>query len=99
MTTLCLLMVKNPKGGELQVIVAFRGLYRSAQGWLVNADCNAAANILKKVMIQLGLTLAEVGQGALTLPRRVDLFADLSKSYRKQSGRCGRLRAPVATSA
>lgn len=42
-------------------------------------------NIARKVATQLGLNLAEVGRGALTLPRRVDLFSDLTKSYRKQA--------------
>jgi putative transposase len=62
-----------------------RGLYRTACGWLINADCNGAANIARKVATQLGLNLAEVGRGSLTLPRRVDLFKELSKSYRKRS--------------
>jgi transposase len=32
-----------------------RGLYRTSQGFLVNADCNGAANIAKKVATQLAL--------------------------------------------
>lgn len=63
-----------------------RGLYRTAQGWIINADCNGAANIARKVAAQLGLNLVEVVRGALTLPRRVDLFKGLSKSYRKRCG-------------
>ena len=62
-----------------------RGLYRTAKGWLINADCNGAANIARKVATQLGLDLTEVGMGSLTLPRRVDLFKGLSRSYRKRS--------------
>nr|WP_322744223.1 MULTISPECIES: hypothetical protein [unclassified Coleofasciculus] len=34
-----------------------RGLYRTQQGWLVNADANAAANILRKVATQLNISL------------------------------------------
>ena len=30
-----------------------RGLYRSGHGWLINADVNGAANILKKAVIRL----------------------------------------------
>jgi putative transposase len=30
-----------------------RGLYRTASNWYLNADCNGAANILKKVAITL----------------------------------------------
>lgn len=62
-----------------------RGLYKTSLGFLVNADCNGAANIMRKVATQLRLNLAEVGMGSLTLPRRVDLFKGLSKSYRKRS--------------
>jgi IS605 OrfB family transposase len=62
-----------------------RGLYKTSQGWLVNADCNGAANILTKVATQLEVTLAELGRGALTLPRRIDLCKGLSKSYRQTS--------------
>ncbi|MGK7877901.1 MAG: hypothetical protein AB4426_32720 [Xenococcaceae cyanobacterium] len=64
------------------------GLYRSSNGQLINADCNGAANILRKVTIQLGLVLAEVGRGALTLPRRCDIFSVLKKSYRNSLQRC-----------
>jgi IS605 OrfB family transposase len=62
-----------------------RGLYKTSTGLLINADCNGAANIARKVATQLGLDLTEVGSGSLTLPRRVDLFNGLSKSYRKRS--------------
>lgn len=61
-----------------------RGLYRSAKGFLVNADCNGAANILTKVATQLGLALAEVGRRCLTVPQRIDLFGRLNKSYRRR---------------
>jgi putative transposase len=71
-----------------------RGLYRTAKGFLINADCNGAANIIAKVATQLGISLAEVSSGSLTLPQRYDLTR-LSKSYRK---RCGvGLLDPVAT--
>ncbi len=74
-----------------------RGLYRTAKGWLINADCNGAANIARKVATQLGLNLAEVGRGSLTLPKRYDLFNSLTKSYRKRCVAC--LSYRVATSA
>lgn len=73
-----------------------RGLYKTATGLIVNADCNGAANIMRKVATQLGLNLAEVGRASLTVPQRYDLFKRLNKSYRK---RCEvRLIAAVATS-
>ncbi|MGK7874976.1 MAG: RNA-guided endonuclease InsQ/TnpB family protein, partial [Xenococcaceae cyanobacterium] len=43
-----------------------RGLYKTAKGFLINADCNGAVNILRKVAKQLGISLVEVGRGALT---------------------------------
>ena len=75
-----------------------RGLYRSALGFLINADCNGAANIIRKVATQLGINLAEVGRAVLALPRRYEVLRDLSKSYRKQY--ClGAFLTPVAISA
>jgi putative transposase len=69
-----------------------RGQYKAAQGHLINADCNGAANILRKVAIQLGLNLAKVGRAVLNLPKRYDLFSDLKKGYRK---RCVSEAAPL----
>lgn len=51
-----------------------RGLYRSAQKVLLNADTNGAANILRKVTTMLGLDLSGVARSCLTQPRRVRLF-------------------------
>ena len=63
-----------------------RGLYRTANGKLINADCNGSANILKKVSTQLGICLAEVCRECLTVPKRYGLNS-LTKSYRKWSER------------
>ena len=62
-----------------------RGMYKSANGSLINADCNAAANIIRKVSIQLGLDLTEVCRAVLNLPKRYCVFSSLKKSYRKRS--------------
>ncbi|BDI18023.1 transposase [Nostoc cf. commune SO-36] len=81
----------NPSGKRIE-----RGLYKSRDGFVINADCNGSANIMRKVATQLGLNLAEVGRAFLTVPQRIDLFTRLNKSYRK---RCGAgLLDPVATS-
>ncbi|WP_204102511.1 MULTISPECIES: IS200/IS605 family accessory protein TnpB-related protein, partial [Spirulina sp. CCY15215] len=48
-----------------------RGLYRTQNGLFVNADCNGAANILRKVAATLGLCLKGVSSGVLTTPVRV----------------------------
>ena len=61
-----------------------RGLYRASSGQLINADCNGAANIIKKVATQLGVDLAKVGKGSLALPKRYDLFTNLKRSYREK---------------
>jgi IS605 OrfB family transposase len=74
-----------------------RGLYRTKKRLLINADCNGAANIIAKVATQLGISLAKVGRGSLTLPQRYDAVTCLAKSYRKNCG-AGRLLDPVATS-
>ncbi|NEQ12560.1 MAG: transposase, partial [Moorea sp. SIO3E2] len=59
-----------------------RGLYKSGKGELINADCNGAANILRKVSTQLEFSLAEVGRAVLNLPQRYKLDS-LSRSYRE----------------
>ena len=59
-----------------------RGLYKDAKGQLINADCNGAANILRKVATQLTINLAKVGRAFLTVPKRYDLTS-LRKSYRQ----------------
>jgi IS605 OrfB family transposase len=88
---------EKPEGWKASGKRIERGLYKTSQGFLVNADCNGAANIMRKVATQLKLNLAEVGMGSLTLPKRYDLFKSLSKSYRKRCGAC--LLDRVATSA
>ena len=52
-----------------------RGLYRTAAGYLINADANGAANIVKKVAGRLGINLDQLGRGALTSPLRVRFWA------------------------
>ncbi|MGK7898826.1 MAG: RNA-guided endonuclease InsQ/TnpB family protein, partial [Xenococcus sp. (in: cyanobacteria)] len=44
-----------------------RGLYRVGyEQWYINADCNGAANILRKVSRTLGLDLSRLSRGVLT---------------------------------
>ncbi|KYC39746.1 transposase [Scytonema hofmannii PCC 7110] len=59
-----------------------RGLYKTKKGFLINGDCNGAANIMAKVATQLGLVLVKVGRACLTTPHRYDLFRDLKNSFR-----------------
>ncbi|MEG4866047.1 MULTISPECIES: RNA-guided endonuclease InsQ/TnpB family protein [unclassified Microcoleus] len=52
-----------------------RGLYRTnLQNWYINADYNAAGNIIRKVATMLGLDLSGVGRGALTAPLRIAVW-------------------------
>lgn len=52
-----------------------RGLFRTAQNWYINADCNAAANVLRKVATIFGLDLSGVGRASLTAPQRIFLWS------------------------
>jgi len=51
-----------------------RGLYRSAEGTKINADCNGAANIIRKVAVKLGLNLGRIGSGDLIAPLKIRLW-------------------------
>ncbi len=69
----------KPSGTRVQ-----RGLYKAGNGVRLNADCNGAANILRKVASRLGISLVEIGRESLTAPKRYDLFSSLKRSYRKR---------------
>jgi len=73
---------EKPEGWESSGERVKRGLFKTKKGFLVNADCNGAANIMRKVATQLGLVLVKVGRGNLTVPHRYDLFSDLKKTFR-----------------
>jgi putative transposase len=63
-----------------------RGLYRSKDGFRINADCNGAANILRKVAAKLSLNLDGVSRGALIAPLKVQIWAvQESPSFSKTS--------------
>ena len=66
---------EKPDGWEASGKRVKRGLYRTgAKNWYINADCNAAANILRKVGAILGLDLSGVSRGQLTAPARLKLW-------------------------
>lgn len=52
-----------------------RGLFRTATFGYINADCNGAANILRKVKGKLGLDLSGLTRGVLTAPIRIRLWS------------------------
>jgi len=65
---------EKPEGWKESGRRVKRGLYRTgSQNWYINADCNGAANILRKVATILGLCLNGVGRGALAAPQRIKL--------------------------
>jgi putative transposase len=65
----------KPEGWKKSGRRVSRGLYRSADGTKINADCNGAANIIRKVAVTLGLCLEGISSGALTTPLRVRIWA------------------------
>ncbi len=64
----------KPEGWEESGRRVKRGLYRTATNQYINADCNGAANILRKVAATLGLCLEGVSRGALLSPLKVRLW-------------------------
>ncbi len=59
-----------------------RGMYRTNKGILINADLNGAANIMRKVETQLGLSLVKVCRQALTLATRFRIWETKAKKLR-----------------
>ena len=76
---------EKPEGWKSSGKRVQRGLYRTSSGKLINADCNGAANILRKVATRLGFNLTRVGRAVLTQPKRYGLDC-LVLSYRKRCG-------------
>lgn len=56
-----------------------RGVYKTSDGFNINADCNGAANILRKVAVMLGVDLSGISRGCLSQPKKVRLWT-LQKS-------------------
>ena len=66
---------EKPIGWEASGRRVKRGLYRTgAKNWYINADANAAANILLKVSAMLGLVLNGVSRRQLTAVTRLTLW-------------------------
>jgi putative transposase len=53
-----------------------RGLFRTGTFGYINADCNGAANILRKVKGKFGLDLSGLIRGVLTAPKRIRLWSE-----------------------
>jgi IS605 OrfB family transposase len=66
---------EKPEGWKSSGKRVKRGLYRTAQGWLINADCNGAVNIGRKVATMLKLDFSGVGRGELSAPLRIKIWS------------------------
>jgi IS605 OrfB family transposase len=66
-----------------------RGLYKTKEGFLINADLNGASNIIRKANqnVSTQFELTEVLREVLSLPHRYDILKDLSMSYRKAASK------------
>ena len=67
----------KPEGWKTSGKRVKRGLYRTAVNHYINADCNGAANILRKVSTTLEFNLSEVSSGDLITPLRLRLWQRL----------------------
>jgi lycopene cyclase CruP len=77
---------EKPEGWQESGKRVKRGLYRSKDGFEINADCNGAANILRKVAAKLGINLDGVSRGALIAPLKVRIWTlQESPSFNKPS--------------
>jgi len=65
---------QKPEGWKASGKRVERGLYKSANGSVVNADLNGAANILRKVASNLSIDLGLLGRRSLTTVARVRLW-------------------------
>lgn len=65
---------KKPIGWKASGKRTKRGLYRTSNKSLVNADLNGAANILRKVAGNLGIDLRRLGRRCLTTVGRIKLW-------------------------
>jgi IS605 OrfB family transposase len=65
----------KPKGWKSSGKRVKRGLYRTANGWLINADWNGAGNVARKVATMLKLDFSGVGRGELSAPLRHKIWS------------------------
>jgi putative transposase len=70
---------EKPEGWKSSGKRTKRGLFRTANNQYINADCNGAANILRKVATTLGFDLSGVSMGSLTAPTRIRFWVTAKK--------------------
>jgi putative transposase len=62
-----------------------RGQFKTSTGIKINADCNGAANIIRKVAATFKFDLSGVSRGILSMPKKFRLW-NLQKSPHLQVG-------------
>jgi len=77
----------KPEGWKASGKRIKRGLYQSADGSIVNADLQAAANILRKVAGRLGILLDQLSRRCLTAVARIRLWV-LPNLYLSAESQC-----------
>ncbi len=65
----------KPEGWQPSGKRVNRGLYRTANGYKLNADANGAANIIRKVAMKLGLVLNGISRVSLSAPLKLRLWS------------------------
>jgi IS605 OrfB family transposase len=75
----------KPERWKSRGIRTNRGLFKTETGIKINADCNGAANIIRKVAMILKFDLSGISRGALSAPKKVLLWT-LQKSPCLQTG-------------
>lgn len=65
---------EKPEGWKSSGTRITRGQFKTSTGIKINADCNGAANILRKVATIFKFDLSEVGRGVLSAPKKVLLW-------------------------
>jgi IS605 OrfB family transposase len=76
---------EKPEGWKSSGIRINRGLFKTKSGIKINADCNGAANIIRKVAMMARFDLAGISRGCLSQPKKVLLWT-LQKSPCLQTG-------------
>ena len=64
---------EKPESGKPSGKRVKRGLYQTQDRHLLNADCQGAGNIMRKVSTKLGIDLSGVSRGAVAAPFKVKL--------------------------
>ncbi|MGB3639505.1 MAG: zinc ribbon domain-containing protein, partial [Rivularia sp. (in: cyanobacteria)] len=70
---------EKPEGWKSSGVRITRGQFKTSTGIKVNADCNGAINIIKKVAAIFKFDLDKVSRGVLSTPKKVRLWT-LQKS-------------------